>query len=147
MRPAAMHTLDAPKSISAPSGLRPRTIDLAEDLDQERRHCPRRGLRTRLLLRDPSNSEAEAGVHGLCLNISRDGLYATVPIGYGLGVGQLYTFEMTIAERGPEPGTLQRVAQRGRIVRTDLLLSPEGDRLGIGVRLVGPRLGIVPMPQ
>ena len=86
-------------------------------------------------------------IPGQCFNISQGGLYAIVPGGYQVATGQSYNFEMAVAECGPEPGTQQVVSQRGRIVRMDLLLGASGNQLGIGVRLVGPRHGMVPMPS
>ena len=39
--------------------------------------------------------------------------------------------------------------QQGVVVRSQLLVGPDGqtDRLGIGVQLVGPRSGVIPMPM
>ena len=64
-------------------------------------------------------------------------------------MGQRYTFQLAIPERGPEPGSRQVVSQQGVIVRTELLINPkgEGDRVGIGVQLIGQRAGVIPMPD
>ena len=84
-----------------------------------------------------------------CLNVSDSGLYGVVSIGYGVAMGQRYTFQLAIPERGPEPGSRQVVSQQGVIVRTELLINPkgEGDRVGIGVQLIGQRAGVIPMPD
>jgi hypothetical protein len=118
-------------------------------LDKDMRQCARRALRCHMIMIDLAD-EGEEGpltISGECLDISDSGLYAIVPIGYSLEVGQQFTFQLTISERGPEPGACQVVSQRGRVVRTDLLMSAEGHQLGIGVRLVGPRSGVVAMPS
>lgn len=118
-------------------------------LDHDMRQCARRALRCHVLMIDLAD-EGEEGpltISGECLDISDSGLYAIIPIGYGVVVGQQFTFQLTISERGPEPGACQVVSQRGRVVRTDLLMSSDGHQLGIGVRLVGPRSGVVAMPS
>jgi len=118
--------------------------------NEEKRQCPRRTLRCSLALSDNAiDGKGEPRtVPAECLNISTSGLYGIVPIGYGVAIGQRYTFRLTIGERGPEPGSRQVVSQQGEIVRAELLLGEDGygDRVGIGVRLFGPRTGLVPMP-
>ncbi len=116
----------------------------------EKRQWPRRSLRCALVL-NSSVVEPQAKlvtVPAECSDISNGGLCAIVPLGYGVAIGQRYTFQLTIGERGPEPGSLQTVSQQGEIVRAELLLGEDGyaDRVGIGVRLFGPRSGLVPMP-
>jgi hypothetical protein len=88
-------------------------------------------------------------IPGEAVEIGDGGLYAIIPIGFGVTIGQHYTFQLSIGERGPEPGAGQLVTQQGRVVRTELLISQEGqgDRLGIAVRLLGQRCGMVPMPD
>lgn len=116
----------------------------------ERRQCFRRELCCDLQLIDNvmSDPAARKAIPGRCLDISDAGLYATIPLGYGVTIGQRYTFRIMVPERGPEPGAVQIVAQQGVIVRTELLVGCDelGDRLGIGVRLTGHRSGVVPMP-
>jgi hypothetical protein len=87
-------------------------------------------------------------IPGECLNACEGGLYGTVPLGFGVNLGQCYTFRLMVGERGPEPGPIQVVSQQGTIVRTELLISGDGgeDRVGIGVRLIGHRTGLIPMP-
>lgn len=117
--------------------------------EPDKRQCPRRSLRCGLRMVDVA-VDGESGpviIAGMCVNISRDGLYALVPIGYGVNVGQTYLFHLSLAELGPEPGSHRIVSQKGRVVRIDLLSSGENHQLGIGVRLTGPRTGMVPMPS
>jgi hypothetical protein len=119
--------------------------------DQDRRQGRRRGLRCSLVLMDsrPGTDSQPQSIPAQCYNISDTGLYGTVSIGHGIAMGQRYTFHLRIPERGPESTPHQMVSQQGIIVRTELLISPDGqnDRVGIGVRLVGPRSGVVPMPE
>lgn len=117
---------------------------------EERRQRPRRELSCKLTLIDNvmSASSDPPTIPGECLNISDSGLYATVPLGYGVTIGQRYTFRLMVPEVGPEPGPTQIVSQQGLIIRTELLVGFENgnDRLGIAVRLTGHRSGVVPMP-
>lgn len=117
---------------------------------EEQRQSYRRPLRCRMLLVEDGGDESDpaAIIPGDCLNVSSNGLYGTVPLGYGVAVGQRYTFRLSIDERGPEPGDVQVVRQQGVIARAELLADREhrDDRLGIGVRLVGHRSGVIPMP-
>ena len=119
--------------------------------EKERRQWPRRSLRCALTLIDNTGEPKSDPVviSAECSDVSNGGLYGIVPIGYGVAIGQRYTFQLTIGERGPEPGSRQVVSQQGEIVRAELLLgeSGYGDRVGVGVRLFGPRSGLVPMPM
>ena len=116
----------------------------------EKRQCQRRPLRCMMVLIDTSKDQKDepSAVPAECFNICEGGLYAIVPIGYGVAMGQHYTFSLSIGERGPEPGTRQVVYQHGKIVRTELLLGEtgSGDRIGIGVQLYGHRTGCISMP-
>ncbi len=118
--------------------------------DDEKRQCRRRGLRCKMvLIDDTGGADTQPRViPGDCFNVSDTGLYGIVPIGFGITLGQRFTFELTIGERGPEPGSHQIVTQQGVVVRSQLLVGPDGqtDRLGIGAQLVGPRSGVIPMP-
>jgi len=118
---------------------------------QERRQCPRRDLRCRILLIDDlmGLSENPASIPGQCLNVCDAGLYATVLPDCGITIGQRYTFRLMVGERGPEPGAVQIVSQQGLIIRAELLAGSRDDdhRLGIGVRLTGRRSGVIPMPN
>ena len=119
--------------------------------EKEKRQWPRRSLRCPLTLIDNAGEPKSNAVviSAECSDVGNGGLYGIVPIGYGVAIGQRYTFELTIGERGPEPGSRQVVSQQGEIVRAELLLGEDGygDRVGVGVRLFGPRSGLVPMPM
>jgi len=97
----------------------------------------------------PGNDVQAHSVPADCLNVSDVGLYGIVPIGYGVAMGQRYTFQLAIGERGPEPGSRQVISQQGVIVRTELLINPRGeaDLVGVGVQLTGRRAGVIPMPD
>lgn len=118
--------------------------------EQEKRQCRRRSLRCKVVLIDGGTEDKDNPVviPAECLNVGDGGLYAMVRMGYGVAIGKRYTFRLTIGERGPEPDSGQVVSQRGEVVRAELLLGEDGyaDRVGIGVRLFGPRSGLVPMP-
>jgi hypothetical protein len=83
-----------------------------------------------------------------CRNVSQNGLYAEVPIGFGVAKGQQYVFHLDFGENGPSPGG-EHVVQPGTVVRTELLIAENGeeDRVGIGVRLHGHRVGVMPLPM
>jgi hypothetical protein len=116
--------------------------------DRENRQGRRRSLHGRLTLIAGNSDNGGDRIGAECLNIGDGGLFAVLPDGARVGTGQQYTFQLDIAERGPEPGCSQRVCQRGEIIRIELLLDEKGcgNRIGIGVRLFGPRSGMVPMP-
>ena len=119
--------------------------------DEEKRQCRRRGLRCGMTLIDETNGpDAQPNtIPGECYNVSDMGLYGILPIGFGLSTGQRYTFQLKVGEPGPEAGGAQIVTQQGTVVRTELLISPDGktDRVGIGVQLYGSRCGLIPMPD
>jgi hypothetical protein len=116
--------------------------------DRDNRQVRRRSLHCRATLTDGSPNSGANGITAECLNIGDGGLFAILPDGARAATGQQYVFQLDIAERGPEPGCSQRVCQWGEIVRVELLLDEQGcgNRIGIGVRLFGPRSGMVPMP-
>ena len=116
----------------------------------EARQCARRSLHCEMFLVD-NVMEDSAGIvviPGMCLNVSDGGLFGTVPLGFGVAMGQRYTVRLKIGERGPEPGSLKLVSQQGRIVRAELMFGPDGyaDRAGIALRLYGHRDGMLPLP-
>lgn len=120
--------------------------------DDEKRQGRRRSLRCQMtLLSCPEdiNDTQPARIVGEVVEFGDGGLYGVVPIGFGVANGQRYTFELSISERGPEPGCGQVITQQGVVVRTELLINAngEGDRVGIGVKLFGQRCGLVPMPD
>ncbi len=116
--------------------------------EREKRQGRRRSLRCSVQLLSDAEDNGQPPLHAECLNIGDGGLFAILPGSAGVAIGQRYTFQLNIGERGPEPGHGQCVSQKGEIIRLELLLGQEGyaDRIGIGVRLFGPRSGIVPMP-
>jgi len=116
--------------------------------EKEKRQGRRRTLRCSVQLFNDAEDNGQPPLTAECLNIGDGGLFAVLPSNVGVAIGQRYTFRLIIGERGPEPGHRQCVTQKGEIIRLELLLGQEGyaDRIGIGVRLFGPRSGIVPMP-
>jgi len=118
--------------------------------DNEKRQCRRRGLRCNMQLIKSyfSKDTRPTAIPAECFNVSKLGLYGIVSVGHGVAMGQRYTFQLTIGEPGPAAAE-QIVTQQGTIVRTELLISPDGrnDRVGIGVKLVGQRDGVIPMPD
>ncbi|MGQ9649080.1 MAG: hypothetical protein ACUVXJ_03135 [Phycisphaerae bacterium] len=116
--------------------------------EKEKRQGRRRSLRCSVELLNDAEENEQRPLTAECLNIGDGGLFAILPANVGVAIGQRYTFRLIIGERGPEPGHRQCVTQKGEIIRLELLLGQEGyaDRIGIGVRLFGPRSGIVPMP-
>ncbi len=119
--------------------------------EEEKRQCTRRSLRCEIALTDEQMDEGGEvqSIPGECMNFSEGGLYAIVPIGFGVAIGQFYNFHLKIGECGPEPGLRHVVRQPGVITRTELLLGEDGkpDRVGIAVRFRGYRSGTVPMPR
>jgi hypothetical protein len=115
------------------------------ELSDDRRDSDRRNLRCPMQMIDPSLdavSQESRAIPAECLNLSQWGLYGTVKIGYGVAIGQRYVFRLRIKELGPEPGSVRVISQEGLIVRTELLLAKDGDRVGISVRLCGHRAGL-----
>lgn len=118
-----------------------------EEVIGEKRRCSRRPLHCdvqMIPLASDQHPHPADPITGECLNISQDGLYGTVTIGYGVAVGQRYVFRLRTHELGPEGR--QVVLREGVIVRTDLLLSSQGDQVGIAVRFCGHRSGVLGAP-
>jgi hypothetical protein len=73
-------------------------------------------------------------------NLSEGGMRLTVPIGFGVAVGQRY--EVLLHPAGAEPGMADLVGQEryGTVVRTEIMLASEGDddRVGVGLRFDTP---------
>jgi hypothetical protein len=117
--------------------------------DREKRQRRRRSLHCPVqLVDDPGVGETKV-TEAECINIGDGGLFAIVSGTASVSLGQRFTFRLNIGERGPEPGCRQYVSQQGEVIRLELLMGEKGyaDRIGIGVRLFGPRCGIVPMPS
>ncbi|MBN1488547.1 MAG: hypothetical protein JXA69_01415 [Phycisphaerae bacterium] len=71
-------------------------------------------------------------------DLSRTGMYATVPVGFGLTVGQCY--DICLGRR-QEPRSARRydvASCTGSIIRTDLLSSEDAHYLGIAVQFDMP---------
>jgi hypothetical protein len=117
--------------------------------DREKRQGRRRSLRCQVRLTDETSGGNGTHIIADCLNIGDHGLFAILPEGVEAAIGQRYTFRLAIGERGPEPGCHQYVSQSGEVRRVELLLNEMGTgiRIGIGVRLLGPRSGSLPMPS
>jgi hypothetical protein len=117
----------------------------------EKRQRPRRGLKAPVTLIDNlmDGSEEPVAIPGDAINISDGGLYASVPLGYGVAIGNRYTFQIQVAERGPDPGSQCKVTQQGRVLRAELMIGEDGhaDRVGIAVELFGHRDGVLPTPM
>ncbi len=118
-----------------------------EEAVGEKRQCPRRSLHCSVqmipLATDQQPHPADA-ITAECWNISEGGLYATVPIGYGMAVGQRYVFRLRTRELGPDGQ--QVVLRQGVVLRTELQLSSDGDQVGVGVRFCGHRSGVLVTP-
>ena len=98
---------------------------------EESRISPRRTLQCAVIMTDTAWYEAEnpLPVRGECLNVSDHGLYAVVPNGFGLAIGQQYLLQLL----SPDPET-DSEPRLGTIVRTERLLRDGADHLGIGIR-------------
>jgi hypothetical protein len=108
--------------------------------DRRRLHCTIQMIP----LAGPEAPHAADALEGKSLNISDGGCYGTVPVGYGMGVGQSYVFR--IRGGGSSAEGEHTVLRQGVIVRTELLLSPQGcDQIGFGVRFSGYPRGFKPV--
>ncbi|MFH0981508.1 MAG: PilZ domain-containing protein [Planctomycetota bacterium] len=109
----------------------------AMDSIEERRRWPRNPLAVTTTLRTLSGVEIPACPTD---NVSEGGLRLTMPIGFGLAVGQRY--EVLLCQRGPDVESADLVGEGhyGTVVRTEIMLGGEGDddRVGIGLRFDTP---------
>jgi len=72
-------------------------------------------------------------------NVAEGGMHVTVPVGYGVAVGQRY--ELLLAAPGASVGMGPLVTNAGSyatVVRTRLYIDPAGDRVGVGMRFDQP---------
>jgi hypothetical protein len=101
----------------------------------ECRRKPRRAVQSEVLMTDPGWWETEnpLPIRGEARNVSDNGMYVIAPIGYGLAVGQRYVFHV-----GASDEHNGRASHYGTIVRTEVLLGRDDDRVGLGVRLDTP---------
>lgn len=114
--------------------------------ERDKRQGRRRSLHCHVQLIAEQEGRPTVTLEAECINIGDNGLFAILPSNANVAIGQRYLFRLSIGERGPEPGSEQTVSQQGEIIRKELLLGQNGYAVGIGVRLFGPRSGIVPMP-
>ena len=107
--------------------------------EEEKRSCRRWGCGYSAALIKKSENDLDTVIPAKCVNISNDGLYAIVPMGYGVAIRQRYTFQLTLRERCSENISDKFVCQEGEIARAELLFGDDGfaDHIGIGVRFFG----------
>lgn len=72
-------------------------------------------------------------------NIGSGGLHTTVPIGYGLAVGQRYELRIRPLHAPVAPGRPGWAACYGTIIRTRLMTERNHDRLGVAIRFDTPQ--------
>lgn len=111
----------------------------------EKRQSPRRDLHCSALLIDEFGGKGlPRAIPAQCTNVSNSGLFAIVPMGYGVAIGQRYAFQLAIQEHGTETRSRQTIAQQGEIMRVELQFGEDGyaNEIGIGVRLSGPRYSL-----
>ncbi len=113
------------------------TREQALDEIGERRRWPRSTVPVSTALRTLAGAEVPAR---LIDNISEGGLRVTVPVGFGLAVGQRY--EVLLRREGADDETDDVVAEGhyGTVVRTEIRLGGVGksDRVGVGLRFDTP---------
>jgi hypothetical protein len=104
----------------------------ALDQIEERRRWPRGCRPITATLRALSGVEIAACPTD---NVSEGGLRLTVPVGFGLGVGQRYEVLLHEAAANGHPDDLVSEGHYGTVVRTEIMLANEGqgDRVGIGL--------------
>jgi hypothetical protein len=71
-------------------------------------------------------------------NVSEGGLHLTVPIGYGLAVGQRYEVLVGRQEDSTEQGNFLGEGHYATVVRTEFLINDQGDGVGVGLRFDQP---------
>jgi hypothetical protein len=102
----------------------------------ERRSGSRRYQRLRACLTPLSRADA---IRCDTDNLGAGGIHVTVPVGYGIAVGQ--RFELQIAAPGASLGMGPLLTSPGyyaTVVRTRLQLGAEGDHVGVGLRFDRP---------
>jgi hypothetical protein len=72
-------------------------------------------------------------------DISQGGLHATIPIGYGLAVGQRYELRIRPNGEGRDAASPGWTACYGTVIRTRLLTDGKKDRLGFALRFDMPQ--------
>lgn len=98
-----------------------------------------------LLIASTAGQDARVAIPAECRNLSDSGLYAIVPMGYGVAIGRRYIFELAAGESGMKPGSRQLVSQQGEVTRAELLFGENwhADHIGIGVRMTGSCSGLL----
>ena len=113
------------------------TTQRALDNIEERRRCPRAPLPVSAALRTLAGGEIPARPAD---NVSESGLRLTVPVGFGLAVGQRY--EVLLRRDGPDGKSRDLVGEGhyATVVRTEILLhgKADDDRVGVGFRFDSP---------
>ncbi len=113
------------------------TREQALDEIGERRRWLRNTLPVSTALRTLAGAEVPAR---LVDNISEGGLRVTVPVGFGLAVGQRYEVLLRREDSDDETDDVVAEGHYGTVVRTELQLGGDGenDRVGIGLRFDTP---------
>jgi len=102
----------------------------------ERRSSPRRPLRLQTRLIPLGGLDA---IECTSDDIAEQGVHVTVPIGYGLAVGQRHELILATPETSSNPERrLNGEGHYATVVRTRVLLSQGGDRVGVGLRFDQP---------
>ena len=111
----------------------------ALDSIEERRRWPRSALPVTTTLRSMAGVQIPA-LH--TDNLSEGGLRATVPIGFGVAVGQRYEVLLYAGGASGAAEALVGDGHYGTVVRTEIMLGTEGadDRVGVGLRFDTPIL-------
>jgi hypothetical protein len=106
--------------------------DLPPGIFSDRRRAPRRGLQLRTCLMPLRGVD---DISCFSDNISESGMHVTVPVGYGLAVGQRY--ELLVAAPGASVGLGPLLVGPGKyatVVRTQMQVGEGRDWIGVGLR-------------
>lgn len=131
-----------PSQRRAPESLLP--PELVFDAETDRRIGRRIPLRLPAILIPLGSAEAMA-----CQSdeIGAGGMHVTVPVGYGIGVGQRYELVFTPTDASYPANDSQlaeRILSQGSqyvtVVRTQVRVDSAGDRVGVGLRFDQPVL-------
>ncbi|MCK4659540.1 MAG: PilZ domain-containing protein [Phycisphaerae bacterium] len=115
------------------------TSEQVLDSIEERRRWPRAALPASVTLRAPTGAEVPS-----CpiTNVSKGGLRVSVPIGFGLAVGQRYEVLLVRQGSATKPGGPFGKGHHGTVVRTEIMLGEQADSdwVGIGLEFETPAL-------
>ena len=113
---------------------------LADTLPVEHREFRRQAKQLRACLIPLGGAD---DIHCVTDDVGALGMHITVPVGFGLAVGQRY--ELRLAEPGASVGMGPLLVDSGHyatVVRTQLHMGEEGDhRIGVGLRFDQPLVG------